>query len=61
MGGPTGWRFTASQSWAVPSMLPVRIVLPSGLNAAPEKPPRFIKGRPLGRPLATSQNRAVPS
>ena len=32
-GDPTGWPVAASQSRAVLSLLPVRMVLPSGLNA----------------------------
>ena len=39
IGGPIGWPVAASHNRAVPSREPVRIVLPSGLNATEKTPP----------------------
>ena len=50
----------ASQSRAVFSMLhPVRIVLPSGLNAADLTESGCARGWPMGWPVAASHSRAV--
>ena len=44
MGGPIGWPVAASQSRAVLSELPGRIVLPSGLNATEDHRARMRQG-----------------
>ena len=59
MGGPSGRPVAASQSRAVLSKLPVRIVLPSGLNATDVHGPECSRGGPTGRPVAASHSRAV--
>ena len=40
---------------------PVRIVRPSGLNATDQTAPGCARGGPMGRPVAASHSRAVPS
>ena len=51
----------ASQSRAVPSRLPVRMVRPSGLKAASVSQPSCVNGTPTGAPVAASKTRAVRS
>ena len=58
-GWPIGWPVAASQSRAVLSELPVRTVLPSGLNATAATVPWCPRGGPMGWPVAASQSRAV--
>ena len=44
MGGPIGWPVAASHSRAVLSRHPVRMVLPSGLNATDVDRVRMLQG-----------------
>ena len=59
MGSPMGWPVAASQSRAVLSSLPVSTVLPSGLNATQLTRCSCCNGGAMGRPVTTSQSRAV--
>ncbi len=59
MGWPMGRPVAASHSRAVLSQLPVRIVLPSGLNATEYTMLECARGSPSGRPVAASHSRAV--
>ena len=54
-----GLPVAASQSRAVLSSLPVRTVLPSGLNATAVTASWCARGGPMGLPVAASQSRAV--
>ena len=55
MGRPVG----TSQNRAVASKLPVKTVLPSGLNAAAVTGPLCSSGGQRGRPVAAFQSVAV--
>ena len=58
-GTPERPAVAASHSCAVLSPLPVRIVLPSGLNATDDTGSGCSMGGPRGRPVAASHSRAV--
>ncbi len=56
-----GSAVVASQSRATLSLLPVRTVCPSGLNATDRKALSCGIGGPIGCPVAAFQSRPVPS
>ena len=51
-------RLQSAAARVVRSPLPVRTVLPSGLNAMPNTNPACVMGAPMGAPVAASHSRA---